>query len=62
VNFTNQFGSTDSTRVEVNLTRGALLAGATWLASPGLGLTGEIYASPGDAVTGRVALSYAIRR
>jgi hypothetical protein len=62
VNFTNQFGSLDDTRVEVDLTRGALFAGATWTPSPGLGLSGSIYAAPGDAVTGRVVLSYAVRR
>ena len=58
VNFTNSAGSTDSTRVAVNMTRGALLAGATWAATGGFGLTGEIYSSPGDAVTGRVVASY----
>jgi hypothetical protein len=60
VNFTNRFGNVDNTRIEVNLTRGALLGGATWLAASGLGLTGEIYGVPGDAVTGRVALSYGL--
>lgn len=62
VNFTNNLGSTDSTRVEVNLTRGALLGGASWAAGDRFGLTGEIYGTPGDAVTGRVTLSYALRR
>ena len=60
VNFTNSAGSTDSTRVEVNMTRGALLAGATWAAAGGFGLTGEIYGAPGDAVTGRVVASYTL--
>jgi hypothetical protein len=46
----------------VNMTRGVMLAGATWLPSHELGLTGEIYAIPGDAVTGRVSLSHAVRR
>ena len=61
VNFTNQFGSTDNRKVTVDLTRGALFGGGTWVPTGGLGLTGEIYAAPGDAVTGRVMASYAIR-
>jgi hypothetical protein len=61
VNFTNQFGFTDNRKVEVDLTRGAILAGATWAAVRGLAVTGEIYSSPSDAVTGRLVGSYAIR-
>lgn len=61
VNFTNQFGVLDDTRVEVNSTRGALFGGATWVVSGGLGLSGEIYGAPGDAVTGRVMASYGLR-
>ena len=61
VNFTNQFGQLDNTHVRVNLTRGALLGGATWAAARGLGLSGEIYGAPGDAVTGRIMASYAVR-
>lgn len=61
VNFTNQFGSTDNRKVEVDLDRGTLFGGATWIPVGGLGLTGEIYASPGDAITGRVMASYTIR-
>ncbi len=61
VDFTNRFGDVDSTKVEVDMTRGALFAGATWAAAARLGLSGEIYAVPGDAVTGRVALSYLLR-
>jgi hypothetical protein len=60
VNFTNQFGETDNRKVEVDLTRGALFAGATWVPSHALALTGEIYSSPVDAVTGRVTISYGI--
>jgi len=61
VNFTNQFGELDDTKIRVNLTRGALFGGATWAAARGLGLSGEIYGAPGDAVTGRVMASYAVR-
>jgi hypothetical protein len=60
VNFTNQFGETDNRKVEVDLTRGVLFAGATWVPSHAVALTGEIYSSPTDAVTGRVAISYGI--
>jgi hypothetical protein len=61
VNFTNQFGSTDNRRVTVDLTRGALFGGATWAPAPRVGLSAEIYGSPGDAVTGRVVLSYLVK-
>lgn len=61
VNFTDWFGMLDDTRIEVNLTRGALFGGATWAVARGLGLSGEIYGAPGDAVTGRIMASYAVR-
>jgi hypothetical protein len=61
VNFTNQFGQTDNRKVEVDLTRGVIFGGATWNAAKGLDVSGEIYSSPGDAVTGRIGASYAIR-
>lgn len=61
VGFTNSAGSTDSTRVEVNLTRGVVFGGLAWEAGRGFGITGEIYAAPADAVTGRIGLSYALR-
>lgn len=61
VNFTNQFGQLDDTKVEVNLTRGALFGGATWAIGRGVDLSGEIYGAPGDAVTGRLLASYAFR-
>jgi hypothetical protein len=60
VNFTNSSGSTDNTRVRVNLTRGVIFGGGTWALSPRLGLSGEIYSAPADAITGRLMLSYAI--
>jgi hypothetical protein len=61
VNFVNRFGALDDTRVEVNLTRGVVFGGATWAPLPGLGVAGEVYAAPADAVTGRLALSYTLR-
>jgi hypothetical protein len=56
VNFTNQFGSTDHTQVEVDLNRVALFGGAGWQVTPLLAVTGEIYAVPADAVTGRLVI------
>ncbi|MEO8199554.1 MAG: hypothetical protein ABI679_03435 [Gemmatimonadota bacterium] len=60
VNFTNQFDQTDRRRVEVDLNRAVLFAGATWFPVARLGLTGQIYSAPTDAVTGRISLSYLI--
>lgn len=56
VNFTNRFGDTDRRRVEVDLDRLALTAGAGWTLSPGTELAGELYAMPADVVTGRVVI------
>jgi len=56
VNFTNQFGAVDHTRVEVNLDRAVLFGGAQWQLSDRLGVVGEFYAVPADAVTWRLAL------
>ena len=55
VNFTDQFGQPDRRRVSVDLDRGVLFAGATWRATRGFELSGEIYSPPTDAVTVRVA-------
>ncbi len=60
VNFTNQFGELDNRRVEVNLNRLVMFGGATWAVTERLGLTGELYASPADAVTGRVIVRTAV--
>jgi hypothetical protein len=56
VNFTNQFGVVDNTRVEVNLDRVALFGGAAWQVAGGLGVVGEVYAVPADAVTARLVI------
>jgi len=60
VNFTNQFGVLDSTRVEVNLNRGVVFGGATWQLTDRLGVAAEVYAVPADAVTARLVLRTAI--
>jgi hypothetical protein len=62
VNFTNQFGNLDTTRVVVNLNRGVVFGGATWQVANRLSATTEVYAAPADAVTVRVALRAAIGR
>jgi hypothetical protein len=54
VNFTNRFGQRDRRRVEVNLDRLVVFGGATWQLAESLGVTGELYAAPADAVTARV--------
>ena len=54
VNFTDQFGDTDRRKVEVNLNRGAIFAGFSWTATSAVELSGELYAVPTDAITGRV--------
>jgi hypothetical protein len=60
VNFTNQFGMVDSTRIEVNLNRGVVFGGATWQLADRLGVAAEVYAAPADAVTGRLIVRTAI--
>jgi len=60
VNFTNQLGSTDTTEVAVDLNRVALFGGAGWQLSSLLSVSGEIYAVPADAVTGRVVVRQAL--
>jgi hypothetical protein len=60
VNFTNQFGQVDNTRVKVDLNRFVVFGGATWQVAQRLGLTGELYVAPSDAVTGRVLFRTAV--
>lgn len=61
VNFVNRLGDLDNTRVIVNLARGVVFGGLAWRASSGFGVNGELYSAPADAITGRIAVSYAIR-
>jgi len=60
VNFTNQFGMLDSTRIELNLNRGVVFGGATWQLAERFGVTAEVYAAPADAVTARLVVRTAI--
>jgi hypothetical protein len=56
VNFTNQFGGIDTTRVEVNLDRVVFFGGAEWQLTGRLAITGEVYAVAPDAATGRLVI------
>jgi hypothetical protein len=60
VNFTNRFGDTDHTEVEVGLNRVALFGGVAWQLSDRLALAGEIYGATADAATGRVIVRRAL--
>jgi hypothetical protein len=60
VNFTNRFGDLDNRRVEVDLDRLAVFGGATWQIGARVGLTGEVYTVPADAVTARIILRTAV--
>lgn len=55
VNFTNSAGEIDNRKVEVDLNRLAVFGGLTWQVGKALGLAGEIYSTPADAVTLRLA-------
>jgi len=60
VNFTNSVGELDDRRVEVDLNRFVMFGGATWQATERLGVTGELYAAPADAITGRIIVRTAV--
>ena len=60
VDHTDNTGFRDRTKIEVNLSRWALMGGATWNLSPAFSMSGEVYSQPKDAVTGRVILGYSI--
>jgi hypothetical protein len=60
VNFTNQFGTVDRTRVEVNLDRVVVFGGATWQVNDNYTATGEVYSAPADATTVRLVVRAAI--
>jgi hypothetical protein len=62
VHFVNRFGELDQRRVEVDLERVATFGGATWAVTPMLGITGELYAVPADAVSGRVVVRVSLGR
>jgi hypothetical protein len=58
--YTNQYGDLDDRRVEVDLDRFVVFGGATWQTTDRLSVTGELYAAPADAITGRVVVRTAV--
>ncbi|HTS88910.1 MAG TPA: hypothetical protein VMG41_10500 [Gemmatimonadales bacterium] len=62
VNFTNQFGSTDRRKVEVDLDRLTLGGGGTLLIGRRTSVSGEVYSAPADAVTGRLIVRTSLNR
>ena len=60
VNFTNSQGSTDNRKVEVNLQRVVMFGGIGWTPAATWEVTGELYASLGDAVSARLAVRKAV--
>ena len=56
VNFTNRFGTLDTTEVAVNLDRAVVFGGAAWQLSSHLSITSELYAPAADAVTARFVI------
>ena len=61
VDFTDQRGFRDNNTVEINLTRVALLGGATWSVLPSIALSAQIYSVPEDATTGRLGIAWRAR-
>lgn len=61
VDFTDQRGFRDNNTVQINLTRVALLGGATWSALPSIALSAQIYSVPEDATTGRLGIAWRAR-
>lgn len=57
VNHTDQVNQVDRRRVEVDLQRAVLFAGASWYPGSRFAVSGQIYSAPTDAVTGRLAVS-----
>jgi len=55
VNFTNSAGDLDDRKVTVDMNRLAVFGGLSWKLGQSLGLAGEVYSTPSDAVTVRIA-------
>jgi hypothetical protein len=62
VHFINRAGVLDTTRVEVDLNRVALFAGASWIVAKQLRASGEVYATPDDGATIRLMFDTLLRR
>lgn len=61
VGFEYQDGSFDDTRIEVDMTRLALLAGTRYHVARTAALTAELYSVPEDATTVRVGAAYLVQ-
>lgn len=61
VDFTDRFAVKQDQKVEGNFTRPAAFAGATWIPSARLSLTGEFYTDPGTAWVARMGVAYGVR-
>ena len=61
VDFTDSRGFHDGNTVEINLTRVALLGGATWTIRPTVALSAQLYSVPDDATTGRLGIAWRAR-
>lgn len=61
VDFTKANGFHDGNTVEINLTRVALLGGATWTVRPTIALSAQVYSVPDDATTGRLGIAWRAR-
>jgi hypothetical protein len=61
VGFTSLNGSTDNTRVHVDLTRFTAFAGLGYELSKSFELSAQLYSVPQDMTTGRVGLSWRLR-
>ena len=61
VNFTDGRGFKDNNVVKIDLTRVALVAGASWAARPTLALSAQVYSVPSDATTARLGIAWRLR-
>jgi hypothetical protein len=61
VGFTDGNGTVDTTRVEVNLTRGSVFGGATLRATSRLDLSAQVHSVPADVTTWRLAADWRLR-
>jgi hypothetical protein len=61
VDFTDRTGTLIDQKIEGNYRRAVFFAGATWIPTTRLGLTGELYADPGTAMVARVGLGYGLK-
>jgi hypothetical protein len=61
VDFTDQRGFRDNNTVDIDLTRVALMAGASWSVRPAIALSAQLYSVPDDATTARLGIAWRAR-